>query len=496
MTMIEHIEERVGQMLMVGFDGLTAPDYLLDWLRQGRVGGIILFARNIDTPEQVAALTTQLRQASKHPLLISIDQEGGTVARLREHFTESPGALALAHIPQDRERITEQVCGVLAQEMHALGINWTYAPVVDVAYNQENPTVGTRSFGADPAEIAVMASAAVRGFQAYGVAACAKHFPGLGNTTIDTHLDLPRIETSLEHLRQYDLVPYHATIQAGLATIMTTHTIFNTLDSQYPATLSRVIVQRLIREELQFDGVVTTDCMEMKAIDNYYPIEQSVVWAANAGIDIILFSHTPEKQAQAYDALLAAVKRGDVSEALVDAANARIHALKARFPLEAPDLTQIHTPEHQAITLNAARLALKCVRGDIPPLSSDQRALLIEFAPRLDSLVQDQTPETHLSRFIRARLPQLETRILSPQPTPEEIAAVNLDDIDVLILATRNAHLQPQQAAAVQQLYARAKQVVLLALRNPYDVDLIDGGTAICTYGDSIPSLQAVSEIL
>src|SRR5690606_1349902 len=135
-----------------------------------------------------------------------------------------------------------------------------------------------------------------------------------------------------EHLREYDLVPYHATIESGLATIMTTHTIFNTLDAEYPATLSAVIVQRLIREELQFNGVVTTDCMEMKAIDNHYPIAESVVRAANAGIDIILFSHTPEKQAQAYEHLLAAVKRGDVSETLVDIANARILALKSRFP--------------------------------------------------------------------------------------------------------------------------------------------------------------------
>lgn len=225
------IEDRVGQMLMAGFNGLTAPDYILDWLREGRLGGIILFARNVDSPAQLAALTTQLHQAAKYPLLIGIDQEGGTVARMREGFTESPGAMALASIRDDNEAVTESVSGVLAQEMRALGINWNYAPTVDISYNAANPSVGTRSFGSRPEQVAALAAAAVRGFQGAGVAACAKHFPGLGDTALDTHLHLPRLDASLERLLAVDLLPYRQAVASGLATIMTTHTIFTELDA-------------------------------------------------------------------------------------------------------------------------------------------------------------------------------------------------------------------------------------------------------------------------
>lgn len=485
---------------MAGFDGLTAPDYFLDWLREGRLGGVILFARNVESPAQLAALTSQLHDASPYPLLISIDQEGGTVARLREVFSESPGALALSSIGADSERVTEQVSGVLAREMAALGINWTYAPVVDISYNAANPTVGTRSFGGDSRRVATLAAAAVRGFQSNGVAACAKHFPGLGDTEIDTHLALPRLNTDLNQLLENDLLPYRETLAHGLATIMTTHTIFNALDTDHPATLSPHVIHRLIRDELNFDGVVTTDCMEMKAIDDNYGVAESVVRAANASVDIILFSHTRGLQAEAYDHLLAAVKRGDVSEAVVDNANRRIAALKARFPAQKPDIAQICSDDHQHIVNNAAQSAVTLVRAEagVFPLKAndERRVLLVEFSPGVDSLVQEDEARTHLTRFVRSQLPAIQAITLPTKPTSQHIATVQAQTADVLVIATRNAHLNSQQADAVRQLSQMDADIILLALRNPYDAALIDGGTVLCTAGDSIPSLRAVSKAL
>ena len=167
------LEEKIGQMFAVGFEGLTAPQHILDWLAEGRVGGIILFARNVDTPAQVAALTASLHLAAKTPILIGIDQEGGTVARMRTGFSESPGVMALSSAIDDAEARVERVSRVLGTELRALGINWDYAPVVDISYNADNPSVGTRSFGSDKERVSRLAAAAVRGFQSGGVAACA-----------------------------------------------------------------------------------------------------------------------------------------------------------------------------------------------------------------------------------------------------------------------------------------------------------------------------------
>ncbi|MFW5708853.1 MAG: beta-N-acetylhexosaminidase [Chloroflexota bacterium] len=497
---MKNINDRVGQMLMAGFDGLTAPDYLLEWLQEGRLGGVILFARNVESPAQLAALTRQLHSAAKYPLLISIDQEGGTVARLRDCFTESPGAMALASITGNAESVTEDVSRVLAEEMQALGINWTYAPVVDISYNAENPTVGTRSFGSDQERVAALAAAAIRGFQLGGVAACAKHFPGLGNTTVDTHLALPRLDTPIDHLLHVDLLPYRVATANDLATIMTTHTIFSTLDPDHPATLSSHIISQLIRAELGFDGVVTSDCMEMKAIDDHYGVEESSVRAANAGVDIILFSHTPAKQAAAYESLLAAVKRGDVSEDTVNAANARIERLKARFPVGQVDAEQVYSEQHRALVGAAARAGVTLLREEpgVLPLhpDDDRRVMLVELASRRDSLVQDENGYSPLARLIQAYLPDVHYVRLSASPDQAEIAAVLGTDVDVLVLATRSAHLIPAQADIVRKLAEHGAERVLVALRNPYDAGLIDGGTVICTAGDSSPSLQAAADML
>lgn len=494
------LEERVGQMLMGGFHGTQAPPYFLDRLREGRLGGVILFARNVATPPQLAELTAQLHAAAKYPLLIAIDQEGGTVARLRDGFSESPGALALASIAHAGATHTEAVSGVLAREMQAVGINWTYAPVLDVTYNADNPTVGTRSFGRDPQRIGAYAAAAVRGFQANGVAACAKHFPGLGDTATDTHLALPRLDTSLEHLRRVDLSPYRACLDADLAAIMTTHTIFNALDAEHPATLSAHIVKRLIREELGFAGVVISDCMEMKAIDDHYGVADSAVLGAQAGLDILLYSHTAAKQAAAFEHLLTAVQRGDVPESVIDAANARIATLKARFPAQKGELNRVACPEHQHIMRDAARASVSLLRAEpgVLPLRPDdaRRVVLVEFRSGIDSLVEESETASPLKRFIAAQLPGVKSFSLPLAPSPADLAAIHAQKADVLLIASRNAHLHATMADAVRALSQTSAHVMLLALRNPYDAALVEKATVFSTAGDSLPSLEALSEAL
>lgn len=496
------IEQRIGRMFLVGFEGLSAPDYILEWLAEGRIGGVILFARNIGTPEQTAAMIESCHTAAKHPILVSIDQEGGTVARMREGYSESPGAMALSAAGNGAV-LSEKMSRVLADEMRALGINWVYAPVVDITYNRDNPTVGTRSYGSDAERIAEMAGAAVRGFQAGGVAACAKHFPGLGNTAIDTHLALAVLDDPVEKLLTRDLIPYQELIRSGIMSIMTTHTVYKALDPELPATLSPVLVKRLLREKLGFAGVVTSDCMEMKAIaDNWGPGESAVL-AALAGLDVILVSHTRSMQEKAYEALMAAVKSGRVSESIIGEANARIERLHAQLAqAEKPPVSVIRSEAHQQIALEAARAGVVTLRSatEILPVKPDQRVGLIEFASILDSEVMERGEIAGFARHLHAAAPWIEhiaLRSVGEKQEKKERAAALAESADTLIIATRNAHLIPEQAAAAKAYLHKAKRTVLICLRNPWDAtELPEAQVALCTCGDSAPSLQAGAEAL
>lgn len=494
-----HLADKVGQMLMVGFHGLQAPQYILDWLKDGKIGGVILFARNVETPQQVADLCQELHQAAKYPILISIDQEGGAVSRLRQGFSQSPGAMALS--ATDDEQLTEAVSSILAQEMAALGINWTYAPAVDITYNKDNPTVGVRSFGTDKETVSQFASAAVRGFQASGVAACAKHFPGLGDTAIDTHLALATLEASVEQVVLNDLLPYRAAMDDDLASIMTTHTIFAELDAEYPATLSPVVIASLLRKELHFEGVVTTDCMEMKAIADNYGTGESAVLAMLAGVDIALFSHTKSMQEEAYSAMITAAESGRVPLEIIDKANQRIAKLKANFPAKVAGIDAIRQDNNLEVMRSAAKKSLVMLKneGIIPLQHEDNYVGLIEFASYLDSDAVESGGLTGLAESLKAVVPLVESVAIRPNSDDSEAlekAASLARNCDILIVATRNAHLWETEQNLAEEYLSIAAKSVLLALRNPYDAEVLEADAVICSFGDVEPSLEAVVSAL
>lgn len=496
------LEEKIGQMTMVGFDGLEPPDYILEWLSIGRVGGVYLFSRNVQSPEQVANLTQTCRDAAPGPILIGIDQEGGIVARLRNGFTESPGAMALG--AADSLELAEQVSKMLATEMRALAINWVFAPMVDITHDISNPSVGTRSLGRDQHKVSRLAAAEVRGFQAGGVAACAKHFPGLGNTSVDTHEALAVIDGSVDYLWDHDLAPFKAAIDAATATVMTTHVKFKALDATYPATLSPVIVRKLLREDLGFNGVVCTDCMEMKAIVDHYGAGESAVLAALAGVDLIMFSHTQAAQEATYDALLGAVRSGRLLEDDVDQAVARIQVVKERFAVtERSSTAVIRQRDHLALAEQAARAGVVLLQVDqevFPLKSGEQRINVVEFASYLDSAVMDHGGLTGFTQDLKHRAPGINCVSLhSAQTSDESVSHARqlAAEAEVLVLATRSAHLRPVQLELARALMGMAARVILLCLRNPYDVNELKGaGTVLCTCGDSTPSLRAAVDAL
>ncbi len=320
------LDRDAAALLCVGFHGKTPSPEVLELIERG-VGGVILFSRNVESAEQVAELTAALKRAAgPRPLLVSIDQEGGRVARLRapQGFTELPPMRALGQAGD--AGLAFEVGALLGRELRAVGIDQDYAPVVDVDTNPANPVIGDRSLSRDPAEVGRLGAALAQGLQSAGVAACAKHFPGHGDTAQDSHHDLPRLPHTLDRLRAVELPPFTALARVGVAAVMTAHVIFEPLDAARPATLSPEVM-RLLRDECGFRGCCVSDALEMKAIAAHFPLEEAAPGAVAAGVDQLLICWGTEVQHQAIDLVRRAVEDGRIPRARLEEAKARVAEL-------------------------------------------------------------------------------------------------------------------------------------------------------------------------
>lgn len=337
------------RLLTLGFAG-KAPDAETRRLLAAGIGGVVLFSRNVETPAQVAALTRELKRLAPEPLLVAVDQEGGSVARLREGFTRLPPFRVLGDTGDPL--LARELGRVVGTELCAVGIDWDFAPVLDVDTNPDNPVIGSRSLARDPERVAELGTAFARGLLDAGVAPCGKHFPGHGDTLTDSHLELPRLTHDLERLERVELVPFRRAIEAGLPAVMTAHVLFEALDRERPASMSRAVVSELLRGRLGFEGVIVTDDLEMKAVAKHYAIEDIAVECLAAGVDVQLVCHTPELARQAIDAMVSAVQAGRVSEATLWRASERVAAFARRFahaPLDAPPLEVLASASHRAV---------------------------------------------------------------------------------------------------------------------------------------------------
>jgi beta-N-acetylhexosaminidase len=310
-----------GQLLFTGFSGTALPDDLAALIRAGRVGGVVLFARNVASPAQLRALVAELheRAPADAPLTVAIDQEGGRVQRLRAPWTEWPPMRRLGERGSPAD--TEAVARALGRELADLRVDLDFAPVADVDTNPANPVIGDRSFSRDPEEVARHAVAFTRGLQGEGVAACAKHFPGHGDTHVDSHLDLPRIEHVRERLARIELAPFRALAAAGVASMMTAHVLLPRLDPDRPATLSPQVLA-LLREEIGYRGLVFSDDLEMRAIADRFAPREMAHGALAAGVDALLVC----SRADLRDQLLAALE--SAPDRLIEAGLARMLTFK------------------------------------------------------------------------------------------------------------------------------------------------------------------------
>lgn len=360
--------DKIGQLLMIGLRDKVLTQDEAEFIVKNNIGGVILFARNVDTPKQVHELTTAL-QALRHksrdklPLFIGVDQEGGRVARLKSPFTVWPPAARLGEI--DSTSLAFRFAQALGAELRAVGINLDFAPSVDTLTNPDNTVIGDRALSTDPEKVAKLASAVVRGFIKSGIIPCAKHFPGHGNTLIDSHEDLPIENADLTRLKEVELVPFKKVFRARLDMVMTSHIKFPNIDSEWPATLSEKIVRDLLRGEMRFRGLVITDDLGMKALAKHYSTDQIAVRALQAGCDILLYCNEFDSPQIALDAVSKAVKEGKISAKQIDESYNRVVALK-KDVLTKPDPENFEKIASLIGGTEHKRLAEAIKTGEIP----------------------------------------------------------------------------------------------------------------------------------
>ncbi|MFF8971418.1 glycoside hydrolase family 3 protein [Streptomyces sp. NPDC014995] len=521
-------EEKVGQLFVTRVHGhsATAPDQAdidanvrelgvrtaAELIARYRVGGIIYFtwAHNTRDPRQIADLSDGIQRAALEqprglPVLISTDQEHGIVARVGRPATLFPGAMAIgAGGSLSDARTLGRLSG---RELRAMGIRQDYSPVADVNVNPANPVIGVRSFGADPEAVAALTVAEIRGYRSAGVAATAKHFPGHGDTTVDSHYGFPVITHSRQVWEELDAVPFRAAIAAGVDSIMTAHILVPALDdSGDPATLSRPVLTGLLREHLRYDGVVVTDALDMAGVRTKYGDDRVPVLALKAGADQLL---NPPKLDVAWHAVLEAVRSGELTEERLEESVLRILRLKARLGLLTDPYTDrdlvgrtVGTRAHLATADRIAErtTTLLVNEGPLLPLSPRTHARILVVGADPASPSGTTGPPTTVLAAALTGLGFTATALstgTAPSAETIERAVTAAGEADAVVVGTYNVTATSPQRTLVERLLATGRPVVAVAIRNPYDVaHLTEVRAYLAAYSWTDVELRAAARVI
>ncbi|MCM3705884.1 MULTISPECIES: glycoside hydrolase family 3 protein [Cytobacillus] len=487
------IEEKVGQMLMPDFrtwEGQNVTEMLPEiekLVKDYHLGGVILFRENVVTTEQTATLVSDYQKAAeKFGLLMTIDQEGGIVTRLQSG-TDMPGNMALGAARS--EEISRKVGKAIGEELSSLGINMNFAPVMDVNNNPDNPVIGVRSFGEDPQLVADMGVAYTEGLQSAGVAATAKHFPGHGDTAVDSHLGLPEVPHDKERLKEVELYPFQKGMEAGVDAIMTAHVTFPKIDDTkaisqktgeeiaIPATLSHKVLTELMREEMGYEGVITTDAMNMNAIAEHFGPVDAAIRAVKAGTDIVLM---PVGLKEVAEGLLNAVKNGEIPEKRIESSVERILTLKIKRGIikeETPQpidekitnaLEVVGSEEHKQIEKEAAERSITVVKNE-------GNALPLKLSPEDNIVVVGNTYITDLSNSV-GKFHANSTVIQTSSYALTEEQKQQIRNASAVLVGSHTSNVSGRspdsaQMQMVNSIIAESEvPVIAVGIRNPYDI--------------------------
>jgi len=488
--------------LMLAFEGTEVPDWLRRRLEESPPAGVTLFREwNMETPDQVAELTSSLEQlnSSSLPLLIAVDQEGGQLIGL-PGSTPFAGNMAIA-ATADAD-LARAVAVAMGQELAAVGINVNYAPVADVATRPENPSLGIRSFGEDPADVARFVRAMTTGFSEAGIASTAKHFPGKGEAVVDPHYELPLLALDLERLEQVELPPFRAAFEAGVELLMMGHYVVPSLTGSdvIPISASQRGIDGFVRAEMGFEGLVITDALDMGALDQGPAQVVDIITMMRGGTDLLLCMPDPALQERVRVAVERGASRGLIQEGTLAASRQRIERLRKTIP--GPRLTPelVGAQRHRGLADELAGKSITFVRDDggLIPLRLSPGARVLSLEPVPTNVTPADTTALYppmLATALREHHPEV-TEIVyphHPQPNDIEAAVSQVDGHELVVVGTVTA--TAGQADLVQALLATGTPVVTVALRTPYDLAAYPGaGTYVCTYSGHEPSLRALAQ--
>lgn len=474
---------------------LPGPDLSAEqgrFLTQYGFGGVCLFARNFSTPQRTARLVRDIRDALGHDALIATDQEGGAVLRrLDVPMPPTPQALGVI----GSEDAAQEAGAVAARGLIELGINWNFAPSLDVNVNPLNPVVGERAFGADPGEVARLGVAWALGSEAAGVMGSVKHFPGHGDTALDSHLALPTVDKPRNELERTEWLPFRAAVRAGVGSIMTAHIVYPALDPFEPATLSRRVLSGLLRDEWSYGGVIVTDATDMQAIADAHPHGEAAPLALAAGADAVLSCGHGDltTHAEHAEAILRALESGRLSPERLHEAQARLSAAALKFPGQPRPYTEQQREADEASVANWARQALQWV-GTPPHFDSERPVLLL--APRTAQVggpYGDFVGGEAIAQALRPVFPQLQTALHDDDPAPALALLARFPDAPVLLATTGRWGLPDVQRRLADAVRGRA--ALHLALWNPEHVAALDLPAAL-THGFRPANLRALAAAL
>lgn len=493
------VKQMLGQKLVFGFHGTTLSEEFKNLIREYKIGNVILFLRNVENARQLRTLCSEIqtliRRETGFPAFIIIDQEGGMVTRLPQDAVNVPGAMALAATGDpENARLASQIT---IRQLRGLGANFNMAPVLDVNSNPANPVIGNRSFGDDPQNVAAFGTASAEPYAQSGVLCCVKHFPGHGDTAVDSHLGLPRVDKTEEELENTELIPFRRAIEAGVPAVMMSHVLFPKIETeQLPCTMSRRMVTGLLKQKLGFRGLILTDCMEMGAIRDHFGTPEGVVASIKAGVDLAEISSTFDLELGAAEAVNEAAKRGEFDLAEIRESAEKILRFKQSLFSEADPSACGLEKDRQAVE-KLARQAVSQVGGT--PFTADENTFFCGCADYRASGAGNENGSAGTFPDYMIRAFGAKGLVTGKDPDAAEIQAAvqQAEGCDKIVLGTCNGHLFRGQLALAEALAKTGKPLAVAALRNPYDLSGLPGNVwKLAAYDYSAPAFRALEDIL
>lgn len=498
-----NLREKIGQMIMTGFATAELSSDIIKLIEEYKVGNIILFSYNLQSIDQIRNTCSELHQrieaSTGYPAFISIDQEGGVVTRLPENASSMPGAMLIG--ATGNKKYARESGRITGEELKALGINMNLAPVLDVNSNPDNPVIGVRSYSSNPYTVRDFGISMMKGLLESGVMATVKHFPGHGDTAVDSHLGLPVVEKDLEELMECELIPFLSAIQEGTPCIMTSHIMFPKLEQEKkPATMSKTILTDLLRDKLGFKGIIVTDCLEMSAILSYYGTACGAVEAVKAGAQLLCISHTADLVIETILKIEAAVKAGEISLKLIDKAVDNIIRFKEEYKIDylKDKTTSIDAHQHKDIIMEMVLSGITKVSDYELPEISEDTIIIGSYAYRSTMASSSVDEGLHFAKYLAEHL---NCRYLDVPINPEKLdiggILAMLDKNAKVIYGLYNGHLNPGQISLANEISRRGHELLGITLRNPYDLSLLDDKIhKIAAYEYNILTFNGLIKIL